>query len=93
MNEAVASATKEQERDPRARPRAALRRRTTASDVRSEGLQIAADLREMGDSLRSNAERLLRDVQRIHSQLVARLDRIDAARPRAGTGTGEHGDR
>ena len=35
------------------------------------------DLREMGDSLRSNAERLLRDVQMIHSRMLAQLDRLD----------------
>ncbi len=65
--------------------------RTTASDVRSEGLEIASNLREMGDSLRANAERLLRDVQRIHSQLLGRLDRMDGAlgeRPVAGAGLG-----
>ncbi len=51
--------------------------RGTASDVNSEGLEIVANLREMGDAMRSNAQRLMRDIQQIHSQLVARLDRID----------------
>ena len=31
----------------------------------------------MGDSLRSNAERILRDVQGVHSQMVTRLDRVE----------------
>jgi hypothetical protein len=51
--------------------------RTVAGEVRAEGLELHANLREMGDSLRSNAERLLRDVQAVHSRMVAELDRID----------------
>jgi vacuolar-type H+-ATPase subunit H len=51
--------------------------RSAASDVRTEGLEIVDNLREMGDSLRSNAERLLRDVQMIHSRMLAQLDRVD----------------
>jgi cell division septum initiation protein DivIVA len=51
--------------------------RATAGDVQSEGLEIVGDLRELGDAMRSNAERLLRDVQGIHSALVARLAQID----------------
>ena len=35
----------------------------------------------MGDSLRSNAERLLRDVQMIHSRMVAQIDRADGGIP------------
>ena len=62
--------------------------RTAASDVRTEGLEIVDNLREMGDSLRSNAERLLRDVQMIHSRMLAQLDRVDGGiapePPRAG---------
>jgi vacuolar-type H+-ATPase subunit H len=61
-----------------ARARDVLRdARTAASDVRTEGLEIVDNLREMGDSLRSNAERLLRDVQMIHSRMLAELDRVD----------------
>ena len=86
MSEARAAATKEQDEIKERARELLCDARATASDVRSEGLEIAANLREMGDSLRSNAERLLRDVQRIHSQLVARLDRIDAG---AGTGAAE----
>jgi vacuolar-type H+-ATPase subunit H len=51
--------------------------RSTASDLHTEGLEIVSNLRQMGDSLRSNAERLLRDVQMIHSRMVAELDRAD----------------
>ena len=72
----------------RARARDVLRdARTAAGDVRTEGLEIVDNLREMGDSLRSNAERLLRDVQMIHSRDAG--SSVDArsaarrARPRA----------
>ncbi len=41
----------------------------------------------MGDSLRSNAERLLRDVQMIHSRMMAQVDRIDGGAGRASPGT------
>jgi vacuolar-type H+-ATPase subunit H len=51
--------------------------RITAGDVRTEGLELVENLRQMGDSLRSNAERLLRDVQMIHSRMVAQIDRAD----------------
>ena len=51
--------------------------RGAATEVRTEGLELAANLRQMGDSLRSNAERILRDVQGVHSQMVTRLDRVE----------------
>jgi vacuolar-type H+-ATPase subunit H len=75
--------------------------RITAQEVRSEGLELVANLRQMGDSLRANAERILRDVQGVHSQMVARIDRVQARstggssesrRPRSdGSGTGARG--
>jgi vacuolar-type H+-ATPase subunit H len=52
--------------------------RLTANEVRTEGMELVDNLRQMGDSLRANAERLLRDVQSIHSQMVARIDRVEA---------------
>jgi cell division septum initiation protein DivIVA len=52
--------------------------RLTAQDVRTEGLEVVANLRQMGDSLRANSERLLRDVQAVHSQMVARIERVEA---------------
>ncbi|MBV9311677.1 MAG: hypothetical protein JOZ73_12645 [Solirubrobacterales bacterium] len=51
--------------------------RITSSDVQSEGLELVGNLRSMSDSLRANAERLLRDVQLVHSRMVAELDRVD----------------
>jgi hypothetical protein len=38
----------------------------------------------MGDALRSNADRLFRDVQMIHSRMVAELDRVDGGLPAGG---------
>jgi hypothetical protein len=40
-------------------------------------MELVANLRDMGDSLRANAERLLRDVQSIHSRMVAQIDRAE----------------
>jgi vacuolar-type H+-ATPase subunit H len=57
--------------------------RMTASEVRTEGFELVENLRQMGDSLRSNAERLLRDVQLIHSRMVAQIDRADGGLPGA----------
>jgi vacuolar-type H+-ATPase subunit H len=51
--------------------------RDTAAGVRAEGLELVSNLREMGDSLRSNADRLLRDVQRIHSRMIRDLGAVD----------------
>jgi hypothetical protein len=53
--------------------------RTTANEIRTEGLEIVSNLREMGDSLRSNATRLLRDVQEVHSRMVAEVDQRETA--------------
>jgi vacuolar-type H+-ATPase subunit H len=58
--------------------------RNTASDVRTEGMELVGNLREMADSLRSNAERLLRDVQSIHSRMLAQIERAEQAAGRSG---------
>jgi len=63
--------------------------RVAAADVRSEGTELVNNLREMGGSLRSNAELLLRDIQAVHSRMLADLDRVDGGAgripiPRAG---------
>ena len=40
----------------------------------------------MSNSLRSNAERLLGDVQRVHSRLVAQIERVERATGAGGGG-------
>jgi len=60
--------------------------RATADGVRSEGLELVANLREMSNSLRSNADRLLGDVQRVHSRLVAQIERVEGAAGGRGAG-------
>lgn len=57
--------------------------RTTAQEVRRDGMEVVANMRQMGDSLRVNAERILRDVQVVHSQLVAKIDRLERSIPAA----------
>jgi vacuolar-type H+-ATPase subunit H len=82
LAEATAEATRLREQAEE-RARELLRdARSAASDVRTEGLELAGNLREMGDSMRSNAERLLRDVQMIHSRMVAEIDRTDGGASR-----------
>ncbi len=51
--------------------------RAAARDVLSEGEQISGHLHELADSLRTNAELLLRDIREVHAELTARLDRAD----------------
>ena len=55
-----------------------------ARDVLRDGEQLSGNLRELSDSLRTNAERLLRDVRLAHAELTSRLDRAipEAAAPR-----------
>ncbi len=51
--------------------------REIAGDVRAEGTELSDNLRDLGSSLRTNAERVLRDVQRAHAGLTAALDQVD----------------
>jgi hypothetical protein len=51
--------------------------RQAAGMVSADGQDIVQNLRDLGDSMRSNATRLLRDVQVIHSALLAQIDRVD----------------
>ena len=51
--------------------RMVLDARATADGVRAEGMELVSNLREMGDVLRANAERLLHDIQSIHSRMVS----------------------
>jgi hypothetical protein len=60
--------------------------RLTADDVRKEGLELVANLRQMGDSLRANAERIIRDVQSVHSQMLARIERAEGEGRATGSG-------
>ncbi len=56
----------------------------TAAGVDREAVHAVGNLRELGDSLRANAERLLKDVQTVHARMVAQIERVEAA---AGTAT------
>jgi vacuolar-type H+-ATPase subunit H len=79
LSEARADAAREKEASEE-RARELLRgARSAASEVQNEGLELVGNLREMGDSLRTNAERLLRDVQAIHSQMLSQIAQFDTA--------------
>jgi hypothetical protein len=71
--------------------RLVLDARATAEGVRAEGMELVSNLREMGDALRANAERLLMDIQSVHSRMVRELDRVDPDRgsPADGPGGGD----
>ncbi len=49
-----------------------------AREVLRDGEALSANLRELSDSLRANAERLLLDIRAAHAEMSARLDRVDA---------------
>jgi len=51
--------------------------RAAARDVLREGELLSGHLNELADSLRTNAELLLRDIRDVHMELTARLDRAD----------------
>ena len=61
--------------------------RQTAEAGRTEGVAISADLREMGSSLRVNAEHLLGDVQMVHPRLRADIDHLERRARRGGPNT------
>ena len=48
----------------------------TARDVLHDGTELSGHLRELSDSLRTNAELLLRDVRGAHAEMNARLDQV-----------------
>jgi len=61
--------------------------RATADGVRAEGMELVSNLREMSDSLRVNAERLLADIQSIHARMVGELERVDPGTDSIAPGT------
>lgn len=48
--------------------------RGAAREVLRDGTELSGNLRELSDSLRANAELLLRDVRLAHAEMTARLD-------------------
>ena len=51
--------------------------RAATREVLRDGETISGHLRELSDSLRANAERLLIDIRAAHAEMTARLDRVD----------------
>ena len=51
--------------------------RIATREVLRDGETISGHLRELSDSLRANAERLLLDIRAAHAEMTARLDRVD----------------
>ncbi|HEV3000374.1 MAG TPA: hypothetical protein VGW75_06510 [Solirubrobacteraceae bacterium] len=48
----------------------------SAREVLRDGTELSGHLRELSDSLRANAELLLRDVRMAHAEMNARLDQV-----------------
>jgi cell division septum initiation protein DivIVA len=51
----------------------------SAREVLRDGTELSGNLRELSDSLRTNAELLLRDVRLAHAEMTARLDQLEPA--------------
>jgi cell division septum initiation protein DivIVA len=51
--------------------------RAVTRDVLTEGTELGDELHQLSDSLRSNAELLLRDVRLAHARLTAQLDQAN----------------
>jgi cell division septum initiation protein DivIVA len=51
----------------------------SAREVLRDGTELSGNLRELSDSLRTNAELLLRDVRLAHAEMTARLDQAAPA--------------
>jgi vacuolar-type H+-ATPase subunit H len=63
--------------------------REVSGNVRADGAELAQHVKQLGDSLRRNAERLLGDVQGVHSTYLAQIDKVDPERthlPTPGSG-------
>ena len=76
-------------RPPDGRASCIYEARVATREVLRDGETMSGHLRELSDSLRANAERLLLDIRAAHAEMTARLDRVDpdlgghGARPRA----------
>ncbi len=53
----------------------------SAREVLRDGTELSGHLRELSDSLRTNAELLLRDVRLAHAEMTARLDQVSVGPP------------
>jgi cell division septum initiation protein DivIVA len=77
--EAKADAGRIQEEAEEHARRLVLDARATADGVRAEGMEVVSNLRQISDTLREMADRVLEDVEAIHARMVGRLDAVDAA--------------
>jgi hypothetical protein len=81
LGAATATATRlraEADRESRERLHQA---RAAADAAHAEGLELVGNVRAMGESLRSNADRLLRDVRSLHGQMISRIEVAEGDQP------------
>lgn len=58
--------------------RLVLDARASADGVRAEGMEVVSNLRQISDTLREMADRVLEDVEAIHARMVGELERVRA---------------
>jgi nicotinamidase-related amidase len=80
--DARASADSERAEAAREAQELVVTARTAADAARDHGRELTGNLLELSSSLRANAERLMRDIHRVHLALTAQLDAVEGvARP------------
>jgi vacuolar-type H+-ATPase subunit H len=67
--------------------------REVSGSVRGDGVELADHVKQLGDSLRRNAERLLNDVQAVHSTYLSQIDKVDPERTHLRTSPSASGGR
>ena len=77
LAEAEAAAREAQDKAAKRARELIYEARAATRDVLRDGETISGHLRELSDSLRANAERLLIDIRAAHAEMTARLDRVD----------------
>jgi hypothetical protein len=75
--EAEAAAREAQDKAAKGARELLYEARIATREVLRDGETLSGHLRELSDSLRANAERLLLDIRAAHTEMTARLDRVD----------------
>ncbi|MDP1849082.1 MAG: hypothetical protein Q8K79_14920 [Solirubrobacteraceae bacterium] len=75
--EAEAAAREAQDKAAKGARELLYEARIATREVLRDGETLSGHLRELSDSLRVNAERLLLDIRAAHAEMTARLDRVD----------------
>lgn len=77
-SEAKADAARMREEAEEHARRLVLDARALADGVRAEGMEVVSNLRQISDTLRELSERVLEDVEAIHTRMVGELEGVDS---------------